>query len=85
MLNLSLGPQCVFLLSVFLILYIHLNGDSRSLPDAKLKYSDEEISKAWKLTELNKPSQLRSLRLPDCHLPVRVSIFFLTPIEVNMM
>ncbi|GMY34068.1 WD40 domain-containing protein [Fagus crenata] len=50
-----------------------LNGDSRSLPDAKPNHTDEsEKSKSWKLTEFNKPSQLHSLRLPDCLLPVRI-------------
>ncbi|XP_065630532.1 topless-related protein 4-like [Quercus suber] len=67
-----LESPCAYLPVAILADSIPKNGDSRSLPDAKLKYSDEEISKAWKLTELNKPSQLRSLRLPDCHLPVRI-------------
>ena len=43
---------------------------SRSFPDTE---PDEvEKSKAWKLTEFNEPSQLCSLRLPDCPLPVQV-------------
>lgn len=51
------------------------NGD-RSLPDVKPRISDElEKSRIWKLTEIDEPSQLRSLRLPDSLLSVRVWIF----------
>ncbi|KAM3700009.1 hypothetical protein ACB098_05G066700 [Castanea mollissima] len=50
------------------------NGDSRRLPDMKPNHTDEvEKSNTWMLTEFNKPSQLRSLRLPDCLMPVRIS------------
>ncbi|XP_065630534.1 topless-related protein 4 isoform X1 [Quercus suber] len=43
---------------------------SRSFPHTK---PDEvEKSKAWKLTEFNEPSQLCSLRLPDCLLLVQI-------------
>ncbi|KAL2502493.1 Uncharacterized protein Fot_36341 [Forsythia ovata] len=49
-----------------------LNGD-RSLPYVKLRISEElEKSRIWKLTETDEPSQLRSLRLPDSLLSVRV-------------
>ncbi|KAK6124891.1 hypothetical protein DH2020_041377 [Rehmannia glutinosa] len=52
---------------------IALNGDARNLPDAKSRISDElEKSKIWKLTELNEQSQLRSLKLPDSLLSVRI-------------
>ncbi|XP_050286523.1 topless-related protein 4-like isoform X6 [Quercus robur] len=50
------------------------NGDSRRLPDMKPNHTDElEKSNTWMLTDFNKPSQLRSLRLPDCLMPVRIS------------
>ncbi|XP_011073420.1 topless-related protein 4 [Sesamum indicum] len=52
---------------------IALNGDGRNLPDAKTRISDElEKSKIWKLTEISEQSQLRSLRLPDSLLSVRI-------------
>ncbi|XP_074285239.1 topless-related protein 4-like isoform X3 [Silene latifolia] len=46
-----------------------MNGDNRSTPDVK---PNIEKSKAWRLTEINDPSQLRSLRLADHTLPVRI-------------
>ncbi|KAK7831717.1 topless-related protein 4 [Quercus suber] len=50
------------------------NGDSRRLPDMKPNHTDElEKSNTWMLTEFNKPSQLRSLQLPDCLMPVRAT------------
>ncbi|KAK9282441.1 hypothetical protein L1049_005359 [Liquidambar formosana] len=50
-----------------------LNGDNRSLPDVKPRITDEsEKSKIWKLSEINEPSQIRSLKLPDGLLAVRV-------------
>ncbi|XVE89075.1 hypothetical protein DITRI_Ditri19aG0121100 [Diplodiscus trichospermus] len=52
---------------------VGLNGDSRTLPDVKPRVADElEKSKMWKLTEMNEPSQLRSLRLLDNLMPIRV-------------
>ncbi|XWS19102.1 hypothetical protein CRYUN_Cryun32bG0102400 [Craigia yunnanensis] len=52
---------------------VGMNGDSRNLPDVKPRVADElEKSKIWKLTEMNEPSQLRSLRLPDGLMPIRV-------------
>ncbi|XP_022714819.1 topless-related protein 4-like isoform X2 [Durio zibethinus] len=52
---------------------VGLNGDSRTLPDVKPRVTDElEKSKMWKLTEINEPSQLRSLRLPESLMPIRV-------------
>ncbi|KAL8457091.1 hypothetical protein ACS0TY_035069 [Phlomoides rotata] len=52
---------------------ITLNGESRNLPDAKCRISDELVKpKSWKLTEINEQSQLRSLRLPDSLLSVRI-------------
>ncbi|CAA3030297.1 topless-related 4 isoform X1 [Olea europaea subsp. europaea] len=50
-----------------------LNGDGRNLPDIKPKISgDMEKPKIWKWTEIREPSQLRSLRLPDGLLSVRI-------------
>ncbi|KAG8379818.1 hypothetical protein BUALT_Bualt07G0129000 [Buddleja alternifolia] len=52
---------------------ISLNGEGRSLQDQKPRISDElEKSKVWKLTEISEQSQLRSLRLPDSLLSVRI-------------
>ncbi|PPR80534.1 hypothetical protein GOBAR_AA40176 [Gossypium barbadense] len=43
------------------------NGDARSLGDVKPRITEEpsDKSKIWKLTEINEPSQCRSLRLPE--------------------
>ncbi|KAF9621711.1 hypothetical protein IFM89_027329 [Coptis chinensis] len=53
-----------------------LNGDNRSLADVKLRIVDKsmEKSKIWTLSEINEPSQCRSLKLPDNLLPVRVCV-----------
>lgn len=41
----------------------------------KPRISDElEKSKIWKLTEISEPGQLRTLKLPDNSLPVRVCL-----------
>lgn len=42
-------------------------GDSRSLGDVKPRIPEDsnDKSKIWKLTEINEPSQCRSLRLPE--------------------
>ena len=51
------------------------NGDNCTLPDVRPRVADElEKSKIWKLTEMNEPSELRSLRLPDSLMPIRVCI-----------
>lgn len=44
-----------------------MNGDVRNLGDVKPRISEEtnEKSKIWKITEINEPSQCRSLRLPE--------------------
>ncbi|KAL8153389.1 hypothetical protein V2J09_011149 [Rumex salicifolius] len=49
-----------------------MNGESRSLMDVKPRSDDLEKCRVWKLTEINEPSQLRSLRLPDQTLAVRI-------------
>ncbi|XP_047329931.1 topless-related protein 4-like [Impatiens glandulifera] len=51
-----------------------MNGDARSLVDIKPRINDESADKTriWKLTEVNEPSQCRSLRLPE-NLTSRVS------------
>ncbi|KAJ1396726.1 WD40/YVTN repeat-like-containing domain superfamily [Sesbania bispinosa] len=43
------------------------NGDSRNMGDVKPRISEEsnDKSKIWKLTEINEPSQCRSLKLPE--------------------
>ncbi|PSR84523.1 Topless-related protein [Actinidia chinensis var. chinensis] len=52
-----------------------MNGDNRSLVDAKPRIADESADKSriWKLTEINEPSQCRSLRLPDTLPAMKVS------------
>ncbi|KAJ9163078.1 hypothetical protein P3X46_022790 [Hevea brasiliensis] len=54
---------------------VGINSDSRSLVDVKPRIADEpvEASRTWKLTEINEPSQCRSLRLPDNLTAMRVS------------
>ncbi|KAK4771781.1 hypothetical protein SAY86_013556 [Trapa natans] len=44
-----------------------MNGDGRSLGDVKPRFAEEsnDKSKIWKLTEINEPSQCRSLRLSE--------------------
>ncbi|GAA0148029.1 hypothetical protein LIER_07579 [Lithospermum erythrorhizon] len=52
---------------------ITMNGDGRSVPDVKSRITDDhDKSKIWKLMEINEPSQLRSLKLPDGLLSVRI-------------
>ncbi|KAE9462692.1 hypothetical protein C3L33_05400, partial [Rhododendron williamsianum] len=52
-----------------------MNGDNRSLADVKPRIADESADKSriWKLTEINEPSQCRSMRLPDTLPATRVS------------
>ncbi|KAJ7978950.1 Topless-related protein [Quillaja saponaria] len=54
---------------------VAMNNDSRSLADVKPRIADEVVdkSRAWKPTDINEPSQCRSLRLPDNLSPMRVS------------
>ncbi|KAK1389417.1 WUS-interacting protein 2 [Heracleum sosnowskyi] len=51
------------------------NGDSRNFPDMKPRITDEPVdkSRAWKLAEINEPSQCRSVRLPENISAMRVS------------
>ncbi|XP_038984116.1 protein TPR3-like isoform X2 [Phoenix dactylifera] len=53
---------------------VSLNGDNRGLGEVKPRMIDESIekSKIWKLTEINEPSQCRSLRLPDSLIAAKV-------------
>ncbi|KAL3528878.1 hypothetical protein ACH5RR_008200 [Cinchona calisaya] len=52
---------------------VALNGDVLSLPDVKPRISNElDKSKIWRLSEINEPSQLRTLQLPDSMLAVRI-------------
>ncbi|KAJ6759004.1 TOPLESS-RELATED PROTEIN 1-RELATED [Salix koriyanagi] len=59
---------------------VGMNSDNRSLVDVKPKIQDESIEKSriWKLTEINEPSQCRSLRLPDSLTAMRVSRLIFT-------
>ncbi|XP_039058030.1 topless-related protein 4-like isoform X2 [Hibiscus syriacus] len=51
------------------------NNDARILADVKPRITDESVEKSriWKLTEINEPSQCRTLRLPDSLTAMRVS------------
>ncbi|KAG7021233.1 Topless-related protein 4 [Cucurbita argyrosperma subsp. argyrosperma] len=46
---------------------VGINNDNRSLADIKPRIADESVDKSriWKLTEVNEPTQCRSLRLHD--------------------
>lgn len=59
-------------MGLWLIMYYSLslslqNNDTRTLADVKPRIVDEAVDKSriWKLTEINEPSQCRSLKLPD--------------------
>ncbi|XAR53253.1 hypothetical protein NMG60_11021726 [Bertholletia excelsa] len=54
---------------------VSMNCDNRSLVDVKPRIGEEVLDKSriWKLTEINEPSQCRSLRLPDNLTASRVS------------
>ncbi|XP_015894468.3 topless-related protein 4-like isoform X2 [Ziziphus jujuba] len=54
---------------------VGLNNDGRSLADVKPRIAEESIDKSriWKPTEINEPSQCRSLKLPDNLTAMRVS------------
>lgn len=60
------------LLTCLVFFLICQNGDNRVLSDVKPKITEADKSKIWKLTEINEQSQLRSLRLPDNLLSVKV-------------
>ncbi|OAY31471.1 topless-related protein 4 isoform X2 [Manihot esculenta] len=68
----SIGDRAA---SVAPVIGIVNNSDNRSLVDVKPRIVDEpvEASRTWKLTEINEPSQCRSLRLPDNLTAMRVS------------
>ncbi|XP_062078108.1 topless-related protein 4-like isoform X2 [Humulus lupulus] len=54
---------------------VGLNNDNRSMVDVKPRIAEESLDKSriWKLTEINEPSQCRSLRLHDNLTAMRVS------------
>lgn len=60
------------------------NNDSRSLADVKPRIADESVDKSriWKLTEINEPTQCRSLRLPDNLTASRVWVLFISFISL---
>ncbi|XP_038711206.1 topless-related protein 4-like isoform X2 [Tripterygium wilfordii] len=53
---------------------VGMNNDDRSFNNVKPRIADESVEKSrfWKLTEVNEPSQCRSLRLPDNLQPAKV-------------
>ncbi|KAJ4839218.1 Topless- protein 4, partial [Turnera subulata] len=53
---------------------VGMSTDNRGLVDVKPKIADESVDKSriWKFTEINEPSQCRSLRLPDNLTAMRV-------------
>ena len=54
---------------------VGINNDARSLADVKPRIADEAVDKSriWKMTEINEPSQCRSLKLPDSLGSMRVA------------
>ncbi|KAM7265097.1 hypothetical protein ACFE04_002780 [Oxalis oulophora] len=54
---------------------VAMSNDSRGLADVKPRIGEESVDKSriWKLTEINEPSQCRSLRLADNLAPSRIS------------
>uniref|UniRef100_A0A7N0U0Z2 CTLH domain-containing protein n=2 Tax=Kalanchoe fedtschenkoi TaxID=63787 RepID=A0A7N0U0Z2_KALFE len=52
-----------------------MNNDNRSSVDVKPRITDEpgDKSRVWKLTEVNEPTQCRSLRLPDNVSQIRIA------------
>lgn len=50
-----------------LIYVFQQSGETRNMVDIKPRITEEtnDKSKIWKLTEINEPSQCRSLRLPE--------------------
>ncbi|KAF8395885.1 hypothetical protein HHK36_019840 [Tetracentron sinense] len=54
-----------------------MNGETRNLGDVKPKLTEEanDKSKIWKLTEINEPTQCRSLRLPDNLRTTKIFVF----------
>ncbi|KAJ8753195.1 hypothetical protein K2173_017783 [Erythroxylum novogranatense] len=54
---------------------VGMNSDGRGLVDVKPRIADESVEKSriWKLTEINEPSQCRSLKLPDNLTAMRVT------------
>ncbi|XP_057454641.1 protein TOPLESS-like isoform X2 [Lotus japonicus] len=59
----------------FAVAITGMNGDARNLGDVKPRISDEsnDKSKIWKLTEINEPSQCRSLKLPENQRVTKIS------------
>ncbi|XP_052199357.1 topless-related protein 4-like isoform X2 [Diospyros lotus] len=72
--NASIGPSIMDRAAPVASI-VALNGDNRSLVDVKPRITEESADKSriWKLTEINEPSQCRSLRLPDNLAPTKVS------------
>ncbi|XP_022749661.1 topless-related protein 4-like isoform X2 [Durio zibethinus] len=66
---------------------VGMNSDSRSLADVKPRIADESVEKSriWKLTEINEPTQCRSLRLPDSLTAMRVSRLIYTNSGVSIL
>ncbi|KAJ9551023.1 hypothetical protein OSB04_015068 [Centaurea solstitialis] len=64
--NTSVGPSIMDRVAPMPSM-VAMNGDNRSQIDVKPRIIDESMEKSriWKLTEINEPSQCRSLRLPD--------------------
>lgn len=62
------------------------NNDNRSLVDVKPKIADETLDKSriWKMTEINEPSQCRSLRLPDNLTATRVLIYLFSSLFLGI-
>lgn len=67
------GTSDHLLISPF-ILTSWQNGENRNLADVRPRAAEETVDKSriWKPTEINEPSQCRSLKLPDSLTATRV-------------
>ncbi|XP_016493199.2 topless-related protein 4 isoform X2 [Nicotiana tabacum] len=54
---------------------VSMNGENRNLADVRPRAAEETVDKSriWKPTEINEPSQCRSLKLPDSLTATRIS------------
>ncbi|XP_059287766.1 topless-related protein 4-like isoform X2 [Lycium ferocissimum] len=66
----SFGPPSTSVATSFVdrvVPMVSMNGENRNLVDARPRAAEEPLDKSriWKPTEINEPSQCRSLKLPD--------------------
>ncbi|CAN4113022.1 unnamed protein product [Withania somnifera] len=74
----SFGPPSTSVAASFVdrvVPMASMNGENRNLGDARPRAAEEPVDKSriWKPTEINEPSQCRSLKLPDSVTTPRVT------------